>query len=119
MGSGSFQQQYSDDRWKRRAKEFRSTYGRFCQSCRREDVVLHVHHVNYQRDVPLWDHGDEDMAMLCEACHQQIHQTIKVFRVIAARCNATNIAAMTGILHKLIQQNGESETLVKLAKLVK
>jgi hypothetical protein len=115
---GSFAEQYADKRWAARAKQFRGKYDRFCQSCRRGDVAIQVHHVNYRRGVALWDHSDEDMAMLCESCHHSIHNTIRVFRCVAARCNANNIAAMTGIMHQLIQRDGEAKTVVAMAKIL-
>jgi hypothetical protein len=37
---------------------------------------------------------------------------------VAARCNANNIAAMTGIMHQLIQRDGEAKTVVAMAKIL-
>jgi hypothetical protein len=82
-------------------------------------VPLSTRVVNYERGKALWEHADEDLALLCEPCHQQIHQTIKVFRCVAARCNAGNIAAITGLLYKLIRRHGDGQTALKLAELLK
>jgi hypothetical protein len=110
--------QYSDTRWISRAASFRSTCGRFCQSCRRADIPISVHHVNYDRGRNLWDYEDQDLAMLCEPCHQLIHKSILAFRRLAGHSNATNIAAITGLLTQLVERHGDKTVAIKLAQLL-
>ena len=110
----SFEAQYSDDRWKQRARDYRSSYG-FCRSCRRKDVELHVHHVNYTKGVDLWDAEDDDLVVLCKSCHDLIHVAIRDFRKCASRCNASNIAAICLALKLMIQKHGDKGTLIRIA----
>lgn len=110
--------QYSDPRWIRRARDFRRLYGSACMSCRRSGLIVHVHHVNYERGKSLWEHEDEDLACSCEGCHKSIHNTIRVFRRIAARANASNIAAIAGLIYELTKRHGDLETALKIATLL-
>lgn len=113
----AFSSGYQDQRWIDRAKDFRRSQGNFCRSCKRGDVPVHVHHANYTPGKELWEHDDENLTMLCESCHKQTHKAIKVFRHIAARCNATNIAAITGLLDLMIKKHGEKETMLIIARI--
>ena len=106
---------YSDDRWKQRAKDYRRSY-KFCLSCRRTDVELHVHHVNYTPGTPIWEASDDDLVALCKSCHELMTAAIRDFRATVSRCNASNVAAICLALKLMIQKHGEKETLTRLSK---
>jgi hypothetical protein len=116
--SVGYESQYDDSRWRDRAARFRRKFGNFCQSCRRGDVPIQCHHVNYYPGRKLWEYDDQDLAMLCEPCHKSIHNIIRVFRVIAARSNASNLAAILGLLKMSLDAHGEVQTIETLSRLV-
>jgi hypothetical protein len=41
-----------------------------CQSCLETDKTLHVHHKLYRKGAMAWEYDDNDLAVLCETCHQ-------------------------------------------------
>lgn len=42
-----------------------------CQSCGRKKAKMHVHHLTYDR---LYNELLEDLQLLCEACHVELHR---------------------------------------------
>jgi hypothetical protein len=45
-----------------------------CQlCCRKRDRELHVHHLTYER---LWHEDEQDLVVLCSACHWFLHTQI-------------------------------------------
>lgn len=109
----SFSSSYSDPRWKERAKAYRKI-AEGCNSCKRGGIQLYVHHVNYTPGVPIWEASDADLVCLCENCHALIHESIRTFRRVAARGNATSIAKISLALELMVQKYGELGTLIKL-----
>ena len=67
----------SSKRWKKRKKRFRESLdSETCLICRhgadiRGTVALQVHHQSYKR---LGSELDEDLALLCQECHSQLHK---------------------------------------------
>ena len=58
------------DEWQARRFDTLSRAGHRCQTCRKQDVRLEVHHNTYE------NYGDErpqDLVVLCGACHAQFH----------------------------------------------
>ena len=56
--------------WKARRAKHLLTYGKRCEACHRTQDI-HVHHRTYER---LGSELDTDLAVLCEVCHNQVHQ---------------------------------------------
>lgn len=112
----SFSAQYRDERWIQRAKQFRRNFGNFCQSCKQSNKPIHVHHLNYSPGVRLWDAEDQDLCLLCKDCHDSIHETIRRFRRISARCNAGNIAAITRVIDAMVDHYGDQKALLIIAE---
>jgi hypothetical protein len=112
---GSFDAQYRSKEWKQRTKDCIRTYG-CCRSCKRTNVMLHTHHVNYTKGVPLWEAKDEDLVVLCESCHKLITEAIREFRRAASFANAGTIASICLALQLMLQKHGESGTLRRLIK---
>lgn len=52
----------------------------FCESCKRKDVQLEVHHISYDRDRKLWEYGRDEVVVLCRACHGKLHEHLGNFR---------------------------------------
>mgnify|MGYP001618646519 CR=1 FL=1 len=45
-----------------------------CYSCGRHNVILQVHHINYDR---LGDERPDDVVTLCNSCHEAIHDIVR------------------------------------------
>ncbi len=79
LGSSSYANQLSDPRWRAFAQEIKSTR-RFCECCKRADVATQVHHPFYDFDRKLWEYSPGEVIVLCESCHHELHDQLKVFR---------------------------------------
>ncbi len=115
-GAQTYANQLRDERWRNRSWEHRKTHN-FCNSCRRSDVRLGVHHVNYHRGVTLWEAADTDLVTLCESCHTLISGVIEQLRSTASRCNAGNIAKIALLLQLALRKHGEIAVVNKLARI--
>lgn len=62
--------------------------GRFCQVCHTPNK-LHVHHIHYRE---LYDCSVNDLAVLCERCHDTLHRQLK------KKCLKSNEVELTQII---------------------
>lgn len=74
-----FENQYHDPEWKSFAREMRQKAGG-CQICKRNDLLLHVHHFAYDRSRKMWEYGPDEVAVLCENCYKAMHECLNQFR---------------------------------------
>lgn len=107
----SYQFEIRDPRWFERSKAFLRSHP-FCNSCRRSDIRLTVHHVNYDRAKRLWE-----LVTLCKNCHELTHEATRSFRTTAAFCNASNIAKIVLLLDAQIRKHGDAIMVEKLSNL--
>ena len=56
------------DKWRARCNELRAKRGSICERCG-SDVWIEVHHLTYDR---LGDELDDDLQIVCHACHPQV-----------------------------------------------
>lgn len=109
-----------DPRWIAFRDEFirsRATDGRRdaqCDDCG-EDTrgPIHVHHRRYVRGLEPWEYGYDDLRLICEDCHELIHETENLARAFI-------IARPPHLMHEIRQVFQElaecgSDGLTKLA----
>ena len=66
----------------RRKNEIRSARRHRCEVCGEPGLSLDVHHLRYSE----WgNEPDEDLAVLCRACHDVIHDRLKAHGIYAPR----------------------------------
>ena len=59
--------------WQKRRLRMLEAAGWKCVECGAEEQQLHVHHKRYIAGAKPWEYGDEDLAVLCEQCHEKAH----------------------------------------------
>ena len=64
-----------DKRWKEFRLKVLSERGNKCEFCGGTDV-LQIHHTFYIRGKMPWEYDIKDMRVLCQKCHQRIHNII-------------------------------------------
>ena len=79
LNSSSYQEQINSDQWRSFARDIRRTRP-FCETCRRADVQLEVHHLFYEFERKLWEYEPGEVMVLCRECHQSITAELKSFR---------------------------------------
>lgn len=71
----SYSDQLHDRRWQRRRLERMSAEKWLCQrcGCARNEVALHVHHLEYVHGKSPWEYPDGVLMVLCKRCHDEVH----------------------------------------------
>ena len=59
--------------WQKRRLQMLEKAGWKCVECGAEEQQLHVHHKRYIAGAKPWEYEDEDLAVLCETCHDMAH----------------------------------------------
>lgn len=67
----SYKEYLQTPHWKRKREDKLRTVGRRCQLCNRGSGTLDVHHRTYER---LGEELDQDLTVLCRACHTTFHE---------------------------------------------
>ena len=98
FGSTSYASQIKDERWTAFAAGIRKQRN-FCECCRRSGIVLQVHHLFYEFNRNLWDYDGDEVIVLCESCHKDIHEQLKQFRKHVFRyLNGQSFKVLNGAL---------------------
>ena len=66
--------QYKDPRWQKKRLEILERDKFTCLNCLSADKELHVHHLKYQKNTPVWSVDDCFLVTLCTECHDHIHK---------------------------------------------
>jgi len=117
LARDNYSEKLSDPRWEQRRKEFVNSRERFCQSCRRSDLVLQVHHLAYERGREPWDYQDHELTLLCEPCHAKWHRLINAFKVTVGRMSCSDLQMLVGSLSVLIKEHTAAELSFAFAQL--
>ena len=59
--------------WQKRRLQMLEKADWKCVECGAKEQQLHVHHRRYIAGAKPWEYGDEDLAVLCEQCHEKAH----------------------------------------------
>ena len=59
--------------WQKRRLQMLEKAGWKCIECGATELQLHVHHKRYISSAKPWEYEDEDLAVLCERCHELAH----------------------------------------------
>lgn len=66
----TYAEQLKHPKWQKRRLEILNRARFECENCGDKDNTLHVHHRIYRKSAMAWDYSDEELAALCEACHE-------------------------------------------------
>lgn len=82
----TYSEQLRHPLWQRKRLEVLSLAGWACQCCKAADQTLHVHHKRYVKGRMAWEYSCDELAALCETCHQEVHHDDDIFKDILAHC---------------------------------
>ena len=66
-----YREYLKSEAWEKTRKRMLRKHGYRCQLCAAKNVVLDVHHNNYEN---IGHELDEDLVVLCRTCHDKYHQ---------------------------------------------
>ena len=88
----SYSEQLRDPRWQKKRLEVLNASGWKCSLCGTSTETLHVHHKIYLTGRDPWEYEAGQLAVLCESCHDEVHE----FRGNDGLLRAASFAEMDG-----------------------
>jgi hypothetical protein len=80
LKSDKYRDLLNTEEWKQFSNSIRRDRQNACECCRRTNVMTQTHHIFYDASIKPWEHDPQDVVLLCEGCHKEIHQQLKSFR---------------------------------------
>jgi hypothetical protein len=76
----NYTEQYKHPKWQKRRLNKMDSVMKFydkdtpcCEWCYNDEEQLHIHHKEYVKNRDIWDYKDDELLVLCESCHKDIH----------------------------------------------
>lgn len=70
----TYAEQLKHPNWQKKRLKVLDASGFECQDCGAKDETLHVHHKRYVKGRMAWEYGRQELACLCESCHEKSHE---------------------------------------------
>lgn len=80
--ASQYWQKLKDPRWQRKRLEAMEKADFTCEICGDSESTLNVHHKEYFKGREPWEYLPEQLAVLCEECHENLHEKTDVLREI-------------------------------------
>ncbi|HWT40944.1 MAG TPA: hypothetical protein VN081_06825 [Dongiaceae bacterium] len=95
----TYAQQLKHPNWQKKRLEMLDAAGWECGQCGTKDVTLHVHHKQYIKGRMAWEYGSEELAVLCEECHEEEHYITDEMKGLLAVIDSTETLALLRGFH--------------------
>ena len=119
MAKTSYAEKLRDPRWQKKRLEVMSANEFHCEVCGDSESTLHVHHKEYFKGREVWDYEKEQLAVLCESCHESLHDKGDLLKFVCSFASmdgpgnrdelAFFIAGYIGIPYKKVLENSDWE----------
>lgn len=90
----SFAEQIRHPAWQKRRLERLEAAGFRCTKCDADDVTLNVHHKHYVKGRMYWEYSDDELSVLCEACHEEEHAILSELKHLMLQLDSTQVHAL-------------------------
>lgn len=87
-------EQLKHPKWQRKRLEVLEIAGFECEDCGSNEKTLHVHHRQYFKGRMAWEYGNEELAVLCDECHEMAHSVDDRLKQILAVTGSNDALAM-------------------------
>lgn len=74
-----------DPRWQKKRLQVLDRAQWRCEACGDTESTLHVHHKPYFKGRDPWEYDNDQLAVLCESCHEFTHETPDVLLDVISR----------------------------------
>lgn len=113
----NYRSQLSAPQWEEFRRAYVARHGSYCRSCNRSGVEVQLHHIVYDRDKTLWEHDDQDLALLCRECHERWHNLTKSLRRLLGGMRASEVQMIVGAFSMLVKLHSAKDLCFTLAQL--
>jgi hypothetical protein len=93
----AYRDQLRDPRWQKKRLEALEASGWECSNCGDETKMLHVHHKRYVKGRMAWEYDLEELAVLCEPCHEQEHEDRALLDRVIAEASPGMLEVIIGL----------------------
>jgi hypothetical protein len=97
--ASSYAAKLKDPRWQKKRLECLDAARWQCQSCGDGTSTLHVHHKRYIKGREPWEYDRDQLAVLCECCHDEQHAMPDVLMDVISRLDLDGPAGRESVAH--------------------
>jgi hypothetical protein len=80
----TYWEKLKDPRWQKKRLEALQASDFACEVCYNDEQTLHVHHKEYFKGREPWDYEVSQLAVLCEVCHAEQHESDDPLKVVCS-----------------------------------
>jgi len=80
----TYWEKLQDPRWQRKRLETMEAKDFCCEMCGDSKSTLNVHHKEYFKDLEPWQYVTDQLSVLCQNCHENLHSKIDVLKLISS-----------------------------------
>jgi len=84
MSKKTYYEKLKDPRWQKKRLEAMERNQFCCEVCGDDSEPLHVHHKEYFKDHDPWDYELIQLAVLCESCHGDYHDSFDILKWVCS-----------------------------------
>jgi hypothetical protein len=101
----TYREQWKDPRWQKKRLEVMEAAGWECETCGDKGTTLNVHHKRYVKGRMVWEYEREELACLCEPCHETEHADRELLNRLAAEVGSDGLQKIIGISAGYLEGN--------------
>lgn len=102
-----WQEQYKHPNWQKKRLEKLNESGWVCESCNSHDDQLHVHHNHYIKGRKVWEYSNDELRVLCDECHKEIHKIKDTLNLLLAKASDWMLLQVIGYMKVMVREEGE------------
>jgi hypothetical protein len=84
MANKTYYEKLKDPRWQKKRLEVMERNEFSCEICSDTETTLNVHHKEYFKGADPWDYEVEQLACICENCHEAEHGEIDLLKWVCS-----------------------------------
>jgi hypothetical protein len=93
----TYKEQLLHPNWQRKRLEVLQAAGFECSKCGTKEKTLHVHHKRYIKGRLAWEYESDELACLCEDCHETEHDARELLDRLIAEVGASGLDMILGL----------------------
>jgi hypothetical protein len=83
--ANAFFEKYKSPLWQKKRLEVLENADWTCEVCQDSNSQLHVHHKKYFKGRDPWDYENDQLAVLCESCHEDRHNRVDLLSLVCSK----------------------------------
>lgn len=87
MAKKTYYEKLKDPRWQKKRLEVMADRFFSCEVCGDSESTLNVHHKEYFKDLEPWEYHKDQLACICENCHETLHGDIDFLKWVCSYAN--------------------------------